>query len=168
MKLHEKEIAYLSGFLDGDGCLLSQIVRDSSYKRGFYIRISINFYQKTKRHWFILHLKYLLKDGFVTKRKDGMSVYTIVGVEPVRKILILFKPHLKVKKSLARLVLRIIEERENVTTDAEFIKVCELVDKTAELTDTRKRVITSQTERDFLISRSQTKIKLNQTCLGYG
>ena len=48
MKLHEKEIAYLSGFLDGDGCLLSQIVRDSSYKRGFYIRISINFYQKTK------------------------------------------------------------------------------------------------------------------------
>ena len=61
---------------------------------------------------------------------------------------------------MARLVLRIIEERENVTTDAEFIKVCELVDKTAELTDSRKRVITSQTVRDFLISRAQTKIKL--------
>ena len=160
MKLHKEEVAYLSGFLDGDGSLITQIVRDNNYQRGFYIRISINFYQKTKRHWFILHLKYLLKDGFVTKRKDGMSVYTIVGVEPVRKILILFKPHLKVKKSLARLVLRIIEERENVTTDAEFIKVCELVDKTAELTDSKKRVITSQTVRDFLISRAQTKIKL--------
>jgi len=97
MKLHEKEIAYLSGFLDGDGCLLSQIVRDSSYKRGFYIRISINFYQKTKRHWFLLHLKHLLKDGSIVTRKDGMSVYTIVGKEPVRKMLILFKPHLKIK-----------------------------------------------------------------------
>ena len=160
MKLHEKEIAYLSGFLDGDACLLSQIVRDSNYKRGFYIRISINFYQKTKRHWFLLHLKHLLKDGSIVTRKDGMSVYTIVGKEPVRKMLILFKPHLKIKKSLARLILRIIEDKGTVTTDAEFIKVCELVDKTAELTDSKKRTITSQTVRDFLISRAQTKIKL--------
>ena len=89
-----------------------------------------------------------------------MSVYTIIGIEPVRKILILFKPHLRIKKSLARLVLRIIEKRETVTTDAEFIKVCELVDRTAELTDSKKRIITSQTVRDFLISRAQTKVKL--------
>ena len=87
-----------------------------------------------------------------------MSVYTIVGIEPVRKILILFKPHLRIKKSLARLVLRIIERNETVSTDAEFIEVCKLVDKTAELTDSKKRIITSQTVMDFLTSRAQTEI----------
>ena len=107
-----------------------------------------------------MHLKHLLKDGSIVTRKDGVSVYTIVGKEPVRKMLILFKPHLKIKKSLARLILRIIEDKGTVTTDAEFIKVCELVDKTAELTDSKKRTITSQTVKDFLISRAQTKIKL--------
>ena len=86
-----------------------------------------------------------------------MSVYSITGPEPVKKLLILFKPHLRAKRSLARLVLRIIERCENVTIDADFIEVCKLVDRTAELTDSKKRTITSQTVTDFLSSRAQTK-----------
>ena len=35
MKLHKEEVAYLSGFLDGDGSLITQIVRDNNYQRGF-------------------------------------------------------------------------------------------------------------------------------------
>ena len=158
MKLSEREIMYLCGFLDGDGSIITQIVRDKTYTRGFYIRVGINFHQSTKRHWFILYLKRLLKVGSITTKKDGMSLYTIAGKEPVKKLLTILKPHLIIKKSLVRLVLRIIERNETVTTDAEFIEVCKLVDKTAELTDSKKRIITSQTVMDFLISRAQTEI----------
>jgi len=49
-EITECEKAYLSGFLDGDGCLLAQIVKGSDLKYGFRIRVSIIFYQKKKRH----------------------------------------------------------------------------------------------------------------------
>jgi hypothetical protein len=77
----------------------------------------------------------------------------------VKELLTLLKPHLRIKKSLARLILRIIDKRETITTDAEFIEVCELVDKTAELTDSKMRKHTSQSVKDFLNSRAQTKIE---------
>ena len=161
MKLSERELMYLCGFLDGDGSLLAQIVRDKTRQRGFYIRISINFYQKTKRHWFILYLKRVLKAGYVHTNKDGMSIYTIVDRKSTEELITLFKPHLIIKKSLARVILRIIEKQKTVKTDAEFIEVCKLVDKTAELTDSKRRTITSETVRDFLILRAQTETGQN-------
>ena len=41
------ELAYIGGFLDADGSILIHIVKNDAYKYGFYIRISIVFYQKT-------------------------------------------------------------------------------------------------------------------------
>ena len=157
MKLSEREVSYLCGFIDGDGSFICQIVRHKDYCRGFYIRISINFHQKSSRSWFLLKLKRMFGVGRIHDRKDGMSVYTIVEKRAVEKLLILLSPHLIMKKSLSRLILRIIEKNRNVATDAEFLEVCEMVDKTAELTDSKKREITSQTVRDYLISRAQTE-----------
>jgi intein/homing endonuclease len=50
MKRKEIDYAYLAGFIDGDGCLLAQLVKRPDYLYKFQIRISINFYQKTSRH----------------------------------------------------------------------------------------------------------------------
>ena len=46
-KITELELAYIAGFLDGDGSIMTQIVKNESYKYGYTIRISIVFYQKT-------------------------------------------------------------------------------------------------------------------------
>ena len=40
---------YIAGFLDGDGSILTQLVKGSNYKYNFTIRVSIVFYQKTKK-----------------------------------------------------------------------------------------------------------------------
>jgi intein/homing endonuclease len=50
MKLNEIEKAYLAGFIDGDGCLLAQLVKREDYKYLYEIRITINLYQKTSRY----------------------------------------------------------------------------------------------------------------------
>jgi len=52
MKKHLKETtkSYISGFLDADGSLLAQIIKNNTYKYKFQIRISIIFYQKTTKH----------------------------------------------------------------------------------------------------------------------
>ena len=50
INLTENEKAYIAGFIDGDGCILSQIIKREDYKYKFQIRVSITFYQKKKRH----------------------------------------------------------------------------------------------------------------------
>ena len=50
IKLEEKNKAYIAGFLDADGSIISQIVKSSDYKFGFYIRLSIVFIQKTDKY----------------------------------------------------------------------------------------------------------------------
>lgn len=42
--------AYIAGFLDGDGCILAQIVRNTSHRFKFQIKVAIVLYQKTSRY----------------------------------------------------------------------------------------------------------------------
>lgn len=49
--------AYLAGFLDGSGCLNAQILTRNDYRLLFEVRVTITFYQKSKRDWFIVWLK---------------------------------------------------------------------------------------------------------------
>jgi hypothetical protein len=49
-KITNEDKAYIAGFLDGDGSLLTQIVKNPSYKYGFTIRYTIQFVQKKKNH----------------------------------------------------------------------------------------------------------------------
>ena len=49
--------AYIAGFLDGGGCLNAQIITRDDYRLLFEVRVTITFYQKSKRDWFIVWLK---------------------------------------------------------------------------------------------------------------
>ena len=83
-KLTEADLHYLAGFLDGDGSIMAQIVKGNSYKYGYSIRVTICFYQKTKRHWFLLKLRKLLgKDWkyFATLPKFPRITYREAIVE---------------------------------------------------------------------------------------
>lgn len=83
-----------------------------------------------------------------------MSELNIVGNTSVKKFLIALYPYLIIKKPIAKLVLEIIENLDNldksndVNYRRDFIKVCELVDKVAELTDSKKRIINTTYVKD--------------------
>lgn len=81
--------------------------------------------------------------GVIRKRVDGMSELTITGAAPVKLLLTELLPHIRMKKSLAELVLSIIEAKDQVRTRDDFIEVCRKVDKVAEYTDSKKRTITT-------------------------
>ena len=80
-------IAYIAGFLDGDGSIFFQIVPRKDYKQKFQIRTSIAFYQKTEFIEILEWLKGIFETGYIRKRKTGMSDYTIVESKEVQKIL---------------------------------------------------------------------------------
>lgn len=152
VQLTSDQQSYIAGFLDGDGCILAQIVRRRDYRFGFQIRVSIYFYQKTRRHWFILWLKSKLRYGNIRKRKDGMSEYCIVGFSAVQHILEHLCSKLRLKHKLGKLVLQIIASAKTVETQEHFIAVCEMVDEVANYTDSKRRRLTSTTVKTFLNS----------------
>lgn len=161
--LSELDKAYIAGFLDGDGSIMVQIISDKSRKFKYYIRISIGFYQKSKHHWFIMWLSEACSPhGYITKRDTGMSEFTIVAKEPVKYILTTLYPYLKIKKPLCKFVLSIITDLESVQTEADFLKVCQKVDKVAEYTYSKTRSVTSQTVADALKLPVETSNKFTE------
>ena len=157
-KLSNIELAYIAGFLDGDGSIMAQIVKNKSYKYGHTIRVTVSFYQKTKRHWFMIKLRKLLgKEWSIRKRNDGISEVYQTGFTPIKNFLIVIKPFLILKPRLALLILQIIEEYSQVQSEADFLEVCKKIDKTAEYTDSKKRIHTYSSVKKYLNSPVETE-----------
>lgn len=146
--MQEELKSYISGFLDGDGCIMAQIIHRSDYRLGFQIRLSIVFYQKEKNIDFLYWLKTKLKYGYIRRRNDGMAEYTIVGQDAVSEILKELEPHLRLKRKLAKLVLKI--SKISKKPDAkELLKYAELVDLSAEYNYSKKRTNTKKMIEEY-------------------
>lgn len=132
--------AYIAGFLDGDGCINAQIIRRIDYRLGFQIRVSITFFQSTKRHWFLLKIQQNLPGGSIRKRKDGISEYTIVGPQLVQRVCEQLRPYLQLKQRQANLIIEITKRLKKNQSRADFLTLCHFVDQIGELNDSKKRI----------------------------
>lgn len=151
--MSDEEAAYIAGFLDGDGSIIAQLVRRKDYKLGFQIRVSIVFYQKHSHQEILFWLKEQLKHGYIRHRNDGMTEYTIVGLSEVEQVLKLLHGKLRLKKGLAKDVLKLISLHPQKMTAEKLIELSKLVDDTARFNYSKKRTITSLTVITFLKSR---------------
>ena len=136
-------LAYIAGFLDGDGSVFFQLIRKTDYCFGFQIRTSIAFYQKTENEQILLWLKETFASGYIRRRKTGLSDYTIVEPREVRRILELLQPYVRLKKEHVRLGLQILDRLPAAGDAAEFISLCRLVDRFQDINYSKKRTITS-------------------------
>ena len=65
--------AFIATFIDGDGCISAQIVRKKDYVLKFQIRVTITFFQKTKRIHILDQIEELLGcGGRRSKDSDGV------------------------------------------------------------------------------------------------
>lgn len=143
-------LAYIAGFLDGDGSIFFQIVRRKDYRRKFQIRGSIAFYQKTECARILYWLKKQFGCGYIRHRKTGISDYTVVESKEVKRILLLLKSHVILKRKQLELGLRILQKLEGAHTNADFLAACGLVDRFEKLNYSKKRTITHATVSGFL------------------
>lgn len=156
--MKKEELAYIAGFLDGDGCIMLQLIYRKDYILGYQIRASIVFYQKRQYRYFLEEIKEKLIYGYIRERNDNMVEYTIVGFEPVSKVLKLLFPYLKLKKKQAQLALEIIDKIPKQAKTSNKVKIgarllMELsfeVDKFASLNYSKKRTNTSKQVKEFL------------------
>lgn len=135
-------LAYIAGFLDGDGSIFFQIVRRKDYRRKFQIRSSVAFYQKTDSCRILKWLKGRLKAGYIRHRKTGISDYTIVESKEVERILSILHPYVKLKKRQLELGLKILRKLKKSQSNKDFLGVCRQVDKFKLLNYSKKRTVT--------------------------
>ena len=138
-------LAYIAGFLDGDGSIFFQIIPRPDYKQKFQIRSSIAFYQDSKYVEILEWLKEMFESGYIRHRKTGISDYTVVESKKVKILLKLLQPYVKLKKKQVNLGLEILEKLNNKESNEDFLKICKLVDKFKELNYSKKRTITYET-----------------------
>ena len=154
--MKKEELAYIAGFLDGDGCIMLQLVFRHDYLLGYQIRASIVFYQSKQNAFFLGWVKKKLKDGYLRQRNDGMVEYTIIGIKPVTRILRLLKPYLRLKQKQAKIALKVLSLMPGSGRQMKpklLYNLAKEVDKFAYLNYSKKRTNTSLKLKESLLSK---------------
>lgn len=96
------DLAYVAGFLDGDGSLMLQIKKrkDGRLKKRFMSTIC--FYQDTRHEKGLFWIRKILGIGYISKRNDGMTELRINGYSQTRDILKILLPYIRFKKLQAK------------------------------------------------------------------
>ena len=93
------DLAYIAGFLDGDGSLMLQIKKRKDGKKKWRFMSTICFYQDSRHDKPLKWIKKILGIVYLSKRNDGMTELRINGFKQIRDILKKINPFLKFKKN---------------------------------------------------------------------
>lgn len=155
-------LAYIAGFLDGDGSIFFQLIRKNDYRFGFQIRPSVAFYQKTENEQILLWLKERLISGCLRRRGTGVSDYTIVEPCEVRRILMHLQPYVRLKRRHVQLGIEILEALPHATDPQQFLALCRRVDQFRNLNYSKNRTITSALVEQHLRLRGLLAVAVNE------
>ncbi len=126
------DLAYIAGFLDGDGSVMLQIKkRKDGNKSGKRFMATICFYQDTRHEKSLYWIQEVLSIGYVCQRNDGMSELRINGYSKIRDILKKLVPYVKFKEIQARALLEacvILSSTKKKMLDREqLVKLVDLI-----------------------------------------
>lgn len=120
-------LAYIAGFLDGDGSLMLQIKKRKDGKTNWRLMATICFYQDSRHekplHW----IKKKLGIGYFSQRNDGMSELRINGFKQIENILKDLIPFIRFKQKQAKALYKAVclfsKKRKNCLTKNELKKI---------------------------------------------
>jgi len=98
-------LAYIAGFLDGDGSLMLQIKKRKDGRFHYRFMATICFYQDTRHESPLLWIRDVFNIGYISRRKDGMSELRINGYKRVGIILNELFPYFRFKKIQSQALL---------------------------------------------------------------
>ena len=101
------ELAYIAGFLDGDGSLMFQIKKrkDGNASRNRFM-LTACFYQDTRHEKPLFWIRDVLRIGYISRRNDGMTELRINGYKQIERIMKLLEPFIKFKKIQAKTLIK--------------------------------------------------------------
>lgn len=140
--------AYIAGFLDGDGSIHIQFIRQREYRYGFYVRVSVSFHQHQTGRGGLEWLRERLKVGYLRNRAGQMSDYVITSRPAIRKLLAALRPYVVFKRRQVEEALKILDAIEGIAGPEEFLAVARQVEAFKSLNRSKRRKITVETVLD--------------------
>lgn len=99
-------LAYIAGFLDGDGSLMLQLKKRKDGKVKYRFMATICFYQDIRHKDDLNWIRSVFDIGYFSNRNDGMSELRINGYKSVRLILEQLLPYIRFKRVQAKALLK--------------------------------------------------------------
>ena len=162
------DASYVAGFLDGDGSIHFQLVRQKEYRFGFYIRSSVSFSQSTSARAGLEHIQGLIGAGYLRDRGTGMSDLVVTSRPTLLNLLSEVRPHVVFKREHVRRALLLLPRLDRIRDPEQFLQLAREVDAFATLNYSKsKRISAVDVERhlrsmgvlcpcnDFLASNSE-------------
>jgi hypothetical protein len=174
--MHVSTASYIAGFLDGDGSIHFQLVRQKEYRFGFYIRASISFSQSTSARDGLEQIQSMLGgSGYLRDRGTGMSDLVITSRPIVVEILQDVEPYVIFKKTHVRRALELLPLLRGVKDPEVLLHLAHQVDAFATLNYSKtKRISAADVEQhlrsmgvlcprnDFFASNSEEMASLDR------
>jgi hypothetical protein len=142
------DASYLAGFLDGDGSIHFQLVRQKEYRFGYYIRASLSFSQHTSARHGLEYIQALVGGGYLRDRGTGMSDLVVTSRPLLTDILRQVEPYVVFKREHVRRALWLLPQLEPPLDVQAFLRVAREVDAFATLNYSKtKRISAADVEQ---------------------
>ena len=118
----EAEKCYVAGLLDGfSGEIYVQWVEPNDLPEDPYIYVTISFFQRKEKVFFLVYLKRLLSNlGILRQVNRSIFEYVVAGSHDVGLLLSEVRPYIKLKHQAIDLILRLFRKKEKVSTHLEY------------------------------------------------
>ena len=146
--MNDVQAAYVAGFLDGDGSIHFQLVRQKEYRYGFYIRASVSLTQCTAERKGLEFLQSLIGGGYVRDRGTGMSDLVVTSRPLIEKLLAEIGPYAVFTKPQVSRAIELLPQLRGRLSPEEFLRCAREVDAFATLNH-------SKTKRIFAVDVEQ-------------
>src|SRR3984957_21338219 len=152
--LRALDASYVAGFLDGDGSIHFQLVRQKEYRFGYYIRASVSFSQSTSARFGLEIIQGLLGGGgYLRDRGTGMSDLVITSRPALLRILQEVEPYVIFKREHVGRALSILPQLDRVKDPEVFLHLARQVDAFATLNYSKtKRISAEDVDRHLRIT----------------
>jgi len=142
------DASYVAGFLDGDGSIHFQLVRQKEYRFGYYIRATASFSQSTSARAGLEHIQALVGGGYLRDRGTGMSDLVVTSRPLLFDLLTDVAPYVVFKQEHVRRALELLPQLDRLRDPERFLRLARDVDAFATLNYSKtKRVTAVDVER---------------------
>jgi LAGLIDADG endonuclease len=152
-EMRASQASYLAGFLDGDGSIHFQLVRQKEYRFGFYIRASMSLSQSTSCRKGLEHIQVIIGGGYLRDRRTGMSDLVVTSRPLLLALFSEMEPYVIFNKEHVREALRLLPQIRPRMRAEEFLKVAKQVDVFSSLNYSKTKRITAADVEQHLRSK---------------
>ena len=133
-------LAYIAGFLDGDGCIKARIDKQPNNRFGLRTRIAVTFTQHTRNRHVLDWIYNQLQNGSIADyQSKHLSEYAITDSKFIKRLLKGLKPFVVNKFKQLDLALQLLDLEDRFKNEASFKKALSIAEQIRSLNNYKKK-----------------------------